>query len=404
MNTGILLIDNETIYHNVTKPQGINSLPTKSLCNTANDDITMYYFNGLSYLNMGNIANFIENESFSIEFWIKLGFIDNINYSKIILRRFNDGKYRGYYVKLSKKSEIEFFFHHNRTTYSYTKSNQPLLFNSWQHIVITHKYNITNIYIDTINTNSKKIFSNLTDETNTLDINSSFIVGGFNGLIDELIIYDECLSIENIIKRYNTYITQQSSNNIPAKSLSDSLSTKSLSDTLLQELSVCNHYSMNFKNVIDNITGKSAEIINGEYNIFGSQYGKNNFNGTYNFGISNVSYITYNNILNWNKIYFQTSYSGLLLCHSSKTSSEVIDMSYNIVITNDGHICIEKNNILYQSTYKDYNDDKIHILSKDNNDNYFIDDEKIIFDKFKIKQKKYGNIIGLRYRGYLLID
>lgn len=319
----------------------------------------LYHFHGRSFINLGNIAMFVENESFTFEFWLLVSLISNKHYTKDIIKHYNSTTMRGYAIRITDTNNLELVFMEDDNEDIYT-SNIKLKFMSWQHIAISHEHKNTYIYIDGIKDNvTKKIC--LFDEK-CLDELSELHVGSYNGMIDELVIYDEILPEKYIIDRANS----ERLINIP------------------QDRSIIGIYHMDYKDnniIIDSsILANHGKVYNREYYIFGK------FDQALNFGISDVSYISITSPIKANIIIFKTK------------SCEFGMLTPIIAISEMGNILMKIENIWYQSKFSGYNDGIIHTIRLKNNT---IDHNDLVLTKtkFNIDTNFYGHL----YNGDMIL-
>ncbi len=168
-------------------------------------------FDGVNeYVNFSQIAAFERTDSFSIEFWIKTGTAANVAVFSNITSV--GGQFRGWQVAVqgtdNRKLRVNFLS--NNTSRIIIETNSGIGNNIWTHVVITYNGNSLatgfKIYINNVNTAFSVIQNNLTTSTVvTYDLTMGYApnYSAFAGILDEVVIYDDELSVGEVAYRYN---------------------------------------------------------------------------------------------------------------------------------------------------------------------------------------------------------
>lgn len=164
-------------------------------------------FNGIDeYVDLGNIAEFEKDESFSFEFWFKT----TTTSLEMIISKMLMPITRGYFVGLQ-DGKLNFGIY-TASSGHYAQIRTVNLFNDgiFYHLVATYDgsslANGMKIYVDNQNQATTIEGNNLDD---TIINTGNVIIGGrndatyFNGLIDEVVIYNKELSPLEVEYRYN---------------------------------------------------------------------------------------------------------------------------------------------------------------------------------------------------------
>lgn len=161
------------------------------------------------YVNLGDIANFDSDESFSLVGWIKT--VSGVG--EMISRRQGTPSFKGWSINNANGQIGLNLSSNNATTNRIVVRTTATDFNdgNWHHIVCTYDGTSVaagvKIYIDGQSESVTAVIDNLTGAiTNIADANIASRNNGenpWNGLLDELAIYDMILSASEITKIYN---------------------------------------------------------------------------------------------------------------------------------------------------------------------------------------------------------
>lgn len=167
-------------------------------------------FDGNNYITLGNTSNFERTDSFSIECWIKTVSGD---VEFIITNQESSGDNKGWALVLE-YGKIRFQLIGSSTNGNgiLVKTNASNFNdNNWHHVVVTYNgtssSNGIKIYVDNtlqstnvlLNSLSQSIVSSIDTQISGRDGNSLT----YNGLIDNIVIYDKVLTLTDISNRYN---------------------------------------------------------------------------------------------------------------------------------------------------------------------------------------------------------
>jgi len=175
---------------------------------------TCLSFNGINQtINYGNIAGFERTDKFSFEAWFKT--TDNGDYRPFFGK--NDGN--GYIFYLH-TGEVRFYAKGVSDGYIMVHTSNTFNDNNWHQAIMTYNGNSSpsgiHIYVDGVNRSLSTLHDNLASSI----LNSGSLITGnfstryYNGLFDDLIIYDKELSQEEVTYRYNSGTGRE--NNYPA--------------------------------------------------------------------------------------------------------------------------------------------------------------------------------------------
>lgn len=161
------------------------------------------------YVNLGNIADFERTDSFSIEFWFKTL---TSSPEMIMSKMLNSGTFRGWNIFIENGSITTALISDNASINRLQlKTNSAYNNGTFHHCVITYNGSSDisglNIYIDGVDVPTTTVTNNLSSTiSNNVDCQISGRNGSnlvFNGTIDEVIIYEEEISISIVTSRYN---------------------------------------------------------------------------------------------------------------------------------------------------------------------------------------------------------
>ncbi len=167
-----------------------------------------FYFNGNNYVNCGDIANFERTDSFSLECWFKT----SSGLQSLIARIGSTPPYQGWKLDIGNTGVVRFYLINSSVNLISVYVNQNYSDNVWHHCVITYDGSSSalgiHIYMDEIDKGLTINSNSLTGTIQTSYICSiSSMNGGiyyFNGLIDEVLIYDKELTQEEVTYKYNS--------------------------------------------------------------------------------------------------------------------------------------------------------------------------------------------------------
>ena len=167
-------------------------------------------FDGVDdYVDCGNVLNFDSTDSFSISFWWK----SSSNANMILLSKaINGGTYRGWYVYFFSGNRVGFRFIHDLTSLIKINAEQQYYDNKWHFYTVVYNGNSKasgfKIYVDGVEKSLYVEEDSLSgDTTNNVNLQISGRDGLnylFNGIIDEVCIYNKVLSAQEIQYHYNS--------------------------------------------------------------------------------------------------------------------------------------------------------------------------------------------------------
>lgn len=147
--------------------------------------------------NLNNIIirdtkNFVEYKTFDFDFILKTYIIkyedkiQDLLYDRIIIRSFNEKKISGYKIGYNEEGQIEIWVVSSRKNMIYIVTNDKLLFNTWQHIIIKYNGNMkaNGIFISIDDKECK--YKIIKDTLKECVPYSLVTLGYFNGIIKDL--------------------------------------------------------------------------------------------------------------------------------------------------------------------------------------------------------------------------
>lgn len=159
------------------------------------------------YINCGNIAGFDSDNNFSLECWAQW---DSLASMALISKMQSGGLQRGY-LSFVFEGSVYFLLRTSAASYMMLSTNNDTFNNNaFHHVIITYDGSSlasgVNIYVDSINQTLNVVSDNLNNSiTNSIDceIGSRDGVDYFEGIIDEVLIYDAVLIQEEVDYKYN---------------------------------------------------------------------------------------------------------------------------------------------------------------------------------------------------------
>ena len=176
-------------------------------------------FNGVdNYLNCGEYFNL--NSEVTVSLWVNTTY-SNSSTSLFLIEKYNGlpGYDAGFSLHFIDTDEIRFAGRNHSNTFIYTKTaNSNICDGQWHHIVGMVDNGVWKIYIDDEFVSSY----DTQNPTGSLDVSDNLIIGNlfinndynryYNGVIDDVRIYDYALSKSDITALYNERATTTSSN------------------------------------------------------------------------------------------------------------------------------------------------------------------------------------------------
>ena len=159
------------------------------------------------YVNMGNVLNFIGDTPFSFSCWINPLGSKTVN----ILSKFTTtGYYPGYTLHLT-SNKVRFIIQNNNSTNRIRVTTTSTLTSGMRHISLTYDGSTNasgvKIYVDGVN---QSLIADFDGFTGGLTTSSDFVIGGFvtglnyfNGIIDEVGVWNKELSASEVTELYN---------------------------------------------------------------------------------------------------------------------------------------------------------------------------------------------------------
>jgi hypothetical protein len=146
-------------------------------------------------------------DTLTIEAWFKTdGFVEGESQRILSKNGYISGSTIGYDFAIT-DNKLRFSYNNSDWTYSY--SNEGIVFpNVWNHGMVVYDEGAVNYYLNGVNVGSDSLASLLPLATNGLYIGryhsvSTYWAGEFNGLIDEVRIYNRALSAEEVQEHYS---------------------------------------------------------------------------------------------------------------------------------------------------------------------------------------------------------
>jgi len=152
----------------------------------------------------GNVGNYVQipysesldseiSNSFSIEAWVY--HTDNTSYGDDILERV-------YIYSFGISSSSLLTFYGNGLNPSTVSTTEPLGYNKWYHVAVTYNGNMLKLYVNGVPKASESVTGSLNTGPQVTYI-SRYAGSAFNGIIDEVRIYNRALSADEIRMHYN---------------------------------------------------------------------------------------------------------------------------------------------------------------------------------------------------------
>ena len=154
-------------------------------------------FDGVDdYVDCGNDA-ILAPEKLTIEFWMYPKVVNATKY--IICKATNTGHARDYTLMFGSNGKMNFWFGENSNSYVSLNSS-AISANQWIHIVVLRDGSNARFYLNGVEDTSKAYSFTPTDKGHTLKLGDldANAARYFNGLIDEVRIYNRALSIEEV--------------------------------------------------------------------------------------------------------------------------------------------------------------------------------------------------------------
>lgn len=205
--TNLINFSDSSNYKNHSKEIPINSCPTWS-----NDSILgngCYKFNGNSEFE--TISTFFQSTNVSISAWVKPTKRQSVNDRDMICGLRNPASC---YLTLTPEGYVS-CYNYSVNPAGYHNTTQVIPLNQWSHLVATWDSTKLRIYINGVKV--KEVSHALVD---TPVISTYLLVGGentnryYNGLIDDVKIFQSILSDEDVLKMYNTKISISDNNTL----------------------------------------------------------------------------------------------------------------------------------------------------------------------------------------------
>ena len=167
---------------------------------------TAYEFNGSGYVDMGNaeLLSTISGASFSISYWIKVG--DNGTGRNVAVFLGNDRVSDRYIDTGIENNDLIYGRDRGAGSYPEVKSSKVYNDSQWHHIVFAINANDGHsLYVDSELIVSDTAVLDLTEGINNLEIGRlgrSSPTDYFRGVIDDVRIYDEALTAEQVMEMF----------------------------------------------------------------------------------------------------------------------------------------------------------------------------------------------------------
>ena len=170
-----------------------------------------------SYVKVPNSTSLIiKNTGYTFSAWIYPRSFGDNDYGRIITKS-DDGNSEGvlFYLNNNSGEESLRVYHTQGSDYSYADAeNKSIKLNQWQHVAVTFKNNAIHFYVNGQDVTLNHTIGNMTEDTN-----DSFYIGDepdgsrtFNGTIDDLMVFNDSLSQQQIQAIYqnktNTIVSQ----------------------------------------------------------------------------------------------------------------------------------------------------------------------------------------------------
>lgn len=175
----------------------------------------LYFDGSVQYVNMSNTSfNFERTDAFSVDMWIKTNQVTGFGslFGKVNM----DDTRRGYALGIMNDGEdLSFILTSDKDTNDLIQVKTTLASqindNDWHHVVVTYDGSSTadgvDIWVDNNNETLTVIYDSL---ASTIQTEKDLQISGrdydwnmYNGMIDEMVVYDYVLSEENISERWN---------------------------------------------------------------------------------------------------------------------------------------------------------------------------------------------------------
>ena len=171
-----------------------------------------------AYIRVPNSTSLVlKNTGYTITAWIYPKSFGDNNYGRIV-EKSDAGNTEGtiFYLNNYSGQETLRLYHANGNTYSYADAvNNAVKLNQWQHVAVTVKNNEVHFYVNGQDVTLNHTIGNMTEDTN-----DSLYIGDepsgsrtFNGIIDDVMIFNDSLSQQQIQAIYenktNTIVSQE---------------------------------------------------------------------------------------------------------------------------------------------------------------------------------------------------
>lgn len=158
-------------------------------------------FNGsTSYINIGNQANFSGASEFTIAAWLDTNVLDSLNHFAVSKW---DSEAQ-WILRLGSNNLFQFYWNDGATE-SIAANGVTMAVNQWYYVVATFKIGEQNIYVNNILYGTSALTGQIVASTNNvmIGIQDTGLNNPFNGLIDEIGIWNRVLSQREITQLYN---------------------------------------------------------------------------------------------------------------------------------------------------------------------------------------------------------
>ena len=166
----------------------------------------MSFKNNLGYIEIGDVEELKITDAMSMSFWIKLDSVRTNVWESIINKWKNEddaiessGYYFGVHGNISTVPIL-------RWRVNFSRIDVGIGTLDWTHIVVTLKDDIIKFYGDGVFIDEKELFNSLMDTNVPFrigEISDDSFQSGFNGLIDDLYIFNRELSESEILELFN---------------------------------------------------------------------------------------------------------------------------------------------------------------------------------------------------------